>query len=80
MLAVTVSAAGGVVWLRFVLGGMFDVSAKYLSGLESVIKTGKPRFFFTNTGLVNTDVFLTILEDIHKFCGYRDTPVCSSFP
>ena len=54
MLAVTVSAAGGVVWLRFVLGGMFDVSAKYLSGLEPGIKTRKPRFS-TNTGLFNTD-------------------------
>ena len=48
------SAAGGVVWPRFVLEGIRDVSAKYLGGLEPGIKTRKPRFS-TNTGLFNTD-------------------------
>ena len=69
------TAAGGVVWRRFVLEGIRDVSAKYLSGLEPGIKTGKPRFSYTNTGFVNTDVFLTILEDIHEYCVESETPL-----
>lgn len=74
-LAVTVNAAGEAVPPRFVLEGKKDVSSRYCPDLEPGVRTGEPRFSFSESGFVNNTIFMKILQDLHDYCVEQDVPL-----
>ena len=69
-LCVSVNGAGEAACPRFVLEGKRDVSAQQpcIRDLEPGVRTGEPRFSFTDSGFVNHEIFLKILQDVHDYC------------
>ena len=67
-LAVTVNGAGGAVPPRFVLEGTRNVSSNYMKYFPPGVKFGQSTISYSESGFVNMDIFMKILQDIHEYC------------
>ena len=70
-LVVTASASGDVLPPRIVFEGKRDLSVKYIAAAkgEGYHFGGQlPNFSFTESGFVNTDILLSLLQSLHKHC------------
>ena len=70
-LVVTASASGDVLPPRIVFEGKRDLSGKYIAAAEGEgyhFGGQLPNISFTESGFVNTDILLSLLQFLHKHC------------